>query len=107
MVTVQIDESDLLDMLVERVKYWTDEKSTVDLFAGYYQSMIDGGCFDGAYLNVSLIVDNDYNNNLSVYDSIEKACNDFNCTAEELNNMYIIYQDENGILVPQLRFFQR
>ena len=96
MVTVQIDESDLLDMLVERVKYWTDEKSTVDLFTGYYQSLIDGGCFDGAYLDVSLIVDNDYINNLSVYDSIEEACNDFNCTAEELN---IIYQDENGILV--------
>ena len=43
MVNVQIDESDLLDMLVERVKYWTTEKSTVDLFTGYYQSMIDGG----------------------------------------------------------------
>ena len=58
MVTVQIDESDLLDMLVERVKYWTDEKSTVDLFTEYYRSLIDGGCFDGAYLDVSLIVTN-------------------------------------------------
>ena len=96
MVNVQIDESDLLDMLVERVKYWTTEKSTVDLFAGYYQLMIEGGCFDGAYLDVSFIVDNDYINNLSVYDSIEEACKDFNCTAEELN---IIYQDKNGILV--------
>ena len=96
MVNVQIDESDLLDMLVERVKYWTTEKSTVDLFAGYYQLMIEGGCFDGAYLDVSLIVDNDYINNLSVYDSIEEACKNFNCTSEELD---IEYQDENGILV--------
>ena len=96
MVTVQIDESDLLDMLVERVKYWTDEKSTVDLFAGYYQLMIEGGCFEGAYLNVPLIVDNDYINNLSAYDSVEEACKNFNCTAEELD---IIYQDKNGILV--------
>ena len=96
MVTVQIDESDLLDMLVERVKYWTDEKSTVDLFTGYYQFMVYGGGFDGAYLDVLFIVDNDYINNLSVYDSIEEACEDFNCTAEELN---IIYQDKNGVLV--------
>ena len=96
MVPVQIDESDLLDMLVERVKYWTTEKSIVDLFTGYYQSLIDCGSFDGAYLDVSLIVDNDYINNLSVYDSIEEACKDFNCTAEKLD---IEYQDENGILV--------
>lgn len=96
MVNVQIYESDLLEMLVERVKFWTTEKSTVDLFTGYYQSMIDGGCFEGAYLDVPFIVDNDYINNLSVYDSIEEACKDFNCTAEELD---IEYQDENGILV--------
>lgn len=96
MVTVQIDESDLLDMLVERVKYWTTEKSTVDLFTGYYQSMIDEGCFDGANLDINGIVDNDYINNLSVYDSIEEACENFNCTATELD---ICYQDENGILV--------
>ena len=96
MVTVQIDESDLLDMLVERVKYWTTEKSTIDLFTGYYQLMIDSGCFEGAYLDVSLIVDNDYINNLRVYDSIEEACKSFNCTAEELD---IEYQDENGILI--------
>ena len=96
MVNVQIDESDLLYMLVERVKYWTTENSTVDLFAGYYQSMIDGGCFEGAYLDIKGIVDNDYINNLSAYDNIEEACNDFNCTAEELD---IEYQDENGILI--------
>ena len=95
MVTVQIDESDLLEMLVERVKYWTTEKSTVDLFAGYYQIMIYCGSFEGAYLDIKRIVDNDYINNLSVYDSIEEACKDFNCTAEELD---IAYRDDNGIL---------
>lgn len=32
MVNVQIDKSDLLEMLVERVKYWTTEKKVQLIF---------------------------------------------------------------------------
>lgn len=62
MINVQIDENTLLDLLVERVKYWTNDDDTIELFTDYYQNMIDGGCFEGAEIGISVIVDNDYVN---------------------------------------------
>ena len=66
MITVRMDESDAIDLLVNRVKYWTDDDDTIDLFEQYYTSMVEGGCFDGADFNVMAIVDNDYVNNTSI-----------------------------------------
>lgn len=62
MVTLRIDEDDLLNMLMERVGFWTDDEDTCELFAQYYERMIDDGCFSGAELNIKSIVDNDYVN---------------------------------------------
>ena len=62
MINVQIDENTLLDLLVERVKYWTDDDDTIELFTDYYQNMIDGGCFEGSEFDPMIIVDNDYVN---------------------------------------------
>lgn len=62
MVTLRIDEDDLLNMLMKRVGFWTDDEDTCELFAQYYERMIDDGCFDGAELNIQSIVDNDYVN---------------------------------------------
>lgn len=66
MVTVTISEDDLLDLLVERVKYWTDDEETVELFEQYYENMVYSGCFEGAELDIISIVDNDYVNNTSI-----------------------------------------
>ena len=66
MITVKIDEDDLLDMLMDRVGYWTDDKDTLDLFEQYYDHMVNGGCFDGAELDIMSIVDNDYINNTTI-----------------------------------------
>ena len=66
MITVRMDEYDVIDLLVNRVKYWTDDDDTIELFEQYYTSMVEGGCFDGADLDVMSIVDNDYVNNTSI-----------------------------------------
>ena len=75
----------------------TDKKLTKEMF--YMKRILKHALkhenLKKVYFNV-IIVDNDYINNLSIYDSIEEACNDFNCTSEELD---IEYQDENGILI--------
>ena len=71
MITVKIDESDLLEMLVDRVGYWTDDRDILNLYEQYYDSMVYGGCFDGAELDISSIVDNDYVNWLTVVDREE------------------------------------
>lgn len=66
MVTVRIEEDDLLDMLMERVGFWTDDSITLELFEQYYENMVYEGCFEGAELNIMSIVDNDYVNWLDV-----------------------------------------
>ena len=59
MITVRMNEDDAIDLLVERVKYWTDDEEIIDLFEEYYTNMVEGGCFDGADFDVMSIVDND------------------------------------------------
>lgn len=65
-ITVTIDEEDFKDMLVERVKYWTDDEDTIELFEEYYDHMVYGGCFEGTSRSIAEIVDNDYCNNTSI-----------------------------------------
>lgn len=65
MVTVKIDEDTLLDMLIDRVEYWTNDSCEQDLFRDYYENLIYSGCFDDCELDIMTIVDNDYVNNLT------------------------------------------
>ena len=63
---VNIDNDEAIDMLVERVKYWTDDDDTIELFEQYYTHMVEGGCFDGGNFDIMSIVDNDYVNNTTI-----------------------------------------
>lgn len=65
-VNVKMRADDLLDVLVERVKHWTDDAQKVALFEAMYENYIDGGCFDGMELDVMVVVDNDYINDCDV-----------------------------------------
>ena len=65
-ITITIDEDDFLDMLVDRVKSWTDDENIIELFEQYYDHMVYGGCFEGTSRSIAEIVDNDYVNNTSV-----------------------------------------
>ena len=71
MITVKIDEETLLDMLVDRVEHWTDDRDVIELYSKYYENMVYGGCFEGAEFDVMSIVDNDYVNWLTVVDREE------------------------------------
>lgn len=62
MITVRIDEDTALEMLMERVEYWTDDVNVQGLYRQMYESYIDCGCFDGDEFNTMQIVDNDYIN---------------------------------------------
>ena len=91
MITVRMDKYDAIDLLVNRVKYWTDDQDTIDLFEQYYASMVEGGRFDRADFNVMSIVDNDYVNNTSIVtreefekDREEYIENEFNEKLDEL-----------------------
>ena len=62
MINIRIDEEELIEMLVDRVRFWTDDSDIIDLYEAMYENYAEGGCFDGAELNIMSIVDNDYVN---------------------------------------------
>ena len=86
MITMQIDEDDLLDMLMERVGVWTKDEEVLDLYEKMYRSYVDGGCFDGAELDVMSIVDNDYVNWCST------LCQE-DCSEEDWKKLVELYEE--------------
>ena len=85
MITVKISEDDVYELLINRLKTWTDDEDIIELFEQYYDSMVYGGCYDGCTLDVMAIVDNDYVNNtfIRTREKFEKAREEY--IEEELN----------------------
>ena len=90
---VEIDNETLKEMFKERVEFWTSDKDVINTFSAYYDNLIDDGCLDGMKLNIPLIVDNDYVNNLRYYTNKEEAQKDYDCEID------IVFECESGILV--------
>ena len=109
---VKIDESRAVDMLLERLEYWTDDYTTHKLYEVMYESYVYGGCFDGGGFDIMAIVDNDYINYCTVisegddaYEDIKKlydaeGLGDISCE-HDLNNgySYIEAEYEDSFLV--------
>lgn len=72
-INVLLDEDYVVDLLVKRVEFWTQDEDIIDLYRKMYENIID--CFDGAELDVSMIVDNDYINKCKI---IRKGNKDYN-----------------------------
>lgn len=86
MINVQIDETTLLNLFMDRLEYWTTDSDVTELFEEYLNSLIDGGCFEGAELDVNLIIDNLYINDTTIMDK------------EELENNNIDVDDYDKVL---------
>lgn len=88
---VNIDNDTALEMLMERVEYWTNDNTTYRLYEIMYEHYIDGGVFDGGDFDVMSIVDNDFVNWCTViiegdevYEDIKElyereGCTDISC----------------------------
>ena len=109
MITVQIEESDALEMLEDRVEFWTKDHDVIDLFDQMYTNYLENGLFDGCNFDVMAIVDNDYINYCSVIDdsdsNFEKIMElalegerDISC--ENLGYSYIeAFNEEKGLIL--------
>lgn len=86
MITIQIDENELLDQLVDRVRYWTDDEDVITLYEQMYENYVYGGCFDNSKIDIMQIVDNDYINWCNVITEGDDCY-------EGINELY----DENGL----------
>ena len=65
MITVKIDEDTLLEMLLDRVEFWTSDEPVINLYRDYDEGLVYSGCFEGCTLDSMSIVDNDYCNYLA------------------------------------------
>lgn len=84
MVTVKIKENDLLEMLMYRVEQWNSTTTALNLYEKMYESEIEAGCFEGAEIDVNLIVDNDVINYCNIIEKGEK----------EFGNILQLYKEQ-------------
>ena len=97
MVTVTINEDTLLEMLLDRLRFWTDDESVINLYRDYYEGLVYSGCFEGCNLDIMSIVDNDYINYLATISKedfeqwgIESEVDDKIVAFNEEKDLYLI-----------------
>lgn len=98
MITVKIDEDELLEMLVKRVEFWTNDNKVIELYSKYYENMVYGGCFEGAELDINSIVDNDYVNWCTVVDKDEYNKDRAEYLRDEIKGFIEDNKDEENFL---------
>lgn len=106
---VKIDEDTLVEMLMERVEYWSSDWVTLALFRQMYESYVYGGCFECMKLDVMQIVDNDYVNNCIIISEGEEGYEELlrvyeeqglgDCSCEGVGYDYIEAYESNTFLV--------
>lgn len=84
LINIKMDKEYLLDLLYDRLRYWTDE-DTAELFCKMYDSKLEQGIFNNVVFNVKNIVDNDYINNYRVFSLANKG-NTFKFLLKEFDN---------------------
>ena len=76
MITIKIDEGQAVNLLLERLQRWTDDKITYQLYEIMYTNYVDSGVFDCTEFDVMQIVDNDYINWCDVISPEDDCYND-------------------------------
>ena len=97
MVTVTVDEDALLEMLLDRLEYWTSNKSVKNLYRDYYERLVYSGCFEGCKLDIGIIVDNDYINNLKAISKEDFGI--WNIESEEDERIVAFNEEEDLYLI--------
>ena len=89
---VYIDNDDALEMLMDRVIFWTEDPDVLGLYENFYEERIVCGWFEEIEFDVKSIVDNDYINWTSVYTEDE-------IKQEEIDEELIVSRFKNLCLV--------
>ena len=97
MVTIQIDEDTLLEMLLDRLEYWTSDEDVINLYKDYYEWLVYSGCFEGCKLDIGIIVDNDYVNNLKAIG--KEDFETWNIESEEDDRIVALNEEEDLYLI--------
>ena len=84
MITVKIENETALDMLVDRVKFWTNDAEIIDLYKKMYENYVYCGVFDNGKFDVMCIVDNDYINYTRIISQGD----------EEFDELFAVYKEQ-------------
>ena len=97
MVTVTVNENTLLEMLLDRLEFWTSDEDVINLYRDYYEGLVYSGCFEGCNLDIMMVVDNDYCNNFATISKedfeqwgIESEIDDKIVAFNEEEDLYLI-----------------
>ena len=98
MINVKIDETTLLNLFMNRLEYWTTDADVLGLYESYLKELIDCGCFEGAELDVNLIVDNLYVNDTAVTDR-EGLSQQYNIDVDDYDKILASDEDNDLYLI--------
>ena len=68
MISVNVNETTLLNLFMDRLEYWTSDDDVLVLYGDYLKELIDGGYFDSTELDIDVFVDNLYINDTTIMD---------------------------------------
>lgn len=91
---VRIDNDTALDMLMDRVEFWSHDDTVYELYKKMYESQIECGVYEGGEFNVMVIVDNDYINYCDVISEYDEAYEDIKKLYEKSGVGDISWEDE-------------
>lgn len=97
MVTVRINEDTLLEMLLDRVEFWTSNEDEINLYRDYYKGLVFDGCLDDCVLDIKNIVDNDYVNYFTIIN--KKDFEQWNIESEEDNSIKAFNKEKDLYLI--------
>lgn len=98
MINVKINETALLNLFMNRLEYWVTDADVLELYESYLKELIDCGCFEGAELDVDLIVDNLYVNDTAVTDK-EGLSKQYDIDVDDYDKILASDEDNNLYLV--------
>lgn len=82
---------------MQRVEYWTKDANILSLYEEYLRNLIDWGCFEGANLDISMLIDNLYINDTLIMDKEDLKNNDIDIDNSEKvlardtdNDLYLV-----------------
>ena len=98
MINVKIDETTLLNLFMNRLEYWVTDADVLELYKSYLTELIDCGCFEGAEIDVDLVVDNLYVNYTAVKDS-ERLINEYGIEVDDCDRILASDKDNDLYLI--------
>lgn len=97
MINVQINETTLLNLFMDRLEYWTSDNDILELYENYLEELINCGYFEGSELDINFTIDNLYINDTIIMD--KEMLDDNGIEVDDREKVFAKNEDKNLYLV--------